>query len=349
MKDDHGAGGDGVRLKVLLILGAALLFIGCVTLVPGGNPGLPTPSPGTPPMDPSPICHPPDLVRECYVRPPGEPWSYLCKDGATKVTGPAECPAPTTPPAACVIPDEGAVKSTEPADTAAVAAVNAAALKVAGCAEGPPSRCVVAQPMGAFLAAVVAELRAGGRCAGIQSGADEVAVLLAPGKAQGFHVFACGPTCARGTVAWAPGSVRDVWSSGGPPPVTPPATCTEPTPDATLFKLDVRWNSARTVAWVDATPKANAREWCEEHFGPAGPWPNQNNRVVCPSRPEGHPERKACDEKHGRPIWLVEGQVAPSDPGDSFHIHVSARSKVQACRVVEPAPRDCSEPLVVNP
>lgn len=131
----------------------------------------------------------------------------------------------------------------------------------------------------------------------------------------------------------------------GPEPPDPASICTLDTPDASLFKLDVRWNLAQTVAWVDATPKVNDRVFCPKYNS------NPMSQVVCPLRPEGHPARVDCDMKHGLPVWFVkEGtdwKLTPSDDGDPFHVHVPAGTLVKACLKSDLSV--CSDPLLARP
>jgi hypothetical protein len=210
---------------------------------------------------------------------------------------------------------------------------------------------------------MVRQLGAQGVCAGLQGGSDEICVLEAPGRCQGWRVGTCGADvagpgsgCVQGVVvAWpAAGAVRDTWvTKTAVSPANPggDAVCTEDTPDATTFVLDVRWNTAHTVAWVDATPKLNNREWCGVHYCVDCPWPNRNALVVCPTRPEGHPARVDCDRKHGTPRWFmaVSGGFAPvgSDEGDPFHLHAPLGATVKACLSTDGATA-CSAELTLQ-
>lgn len=273
-----------------------ILFLGlCCLGADKCEPRKPAPEPAPTPGDPTPVCAP-GASCGCWHRPPGSDWIQLP-------------PCPTDPPAtACTIPDQGAVR-VEPVpapDPVVVAAVNAAALKVAGCAEGPPSRCVVTQPMGAFLAAVVAELKAGGRCAGVQQGADEVCVVTAPGKCQGYHVYTCSATCERGVVGWGPGSARDTWVAPGPTPPTPePPTDPKPAgkaPPPSKYVFDagrpqIAPANPAKVFWT-VTPKVCDREYCSPD-------------VCCPYGKEGDPNRSALEREFAFPIW--EGATPRDD------------------------------------
>ena len=241
-----------------------------------------------------------------------------------------EPPGPT--PGGSVIPDDGAamVSPRPPADPAIVAAINAAALRVAGCPEGPPSRCVVLRPMALVLAEVAAELRAQGITAGIQDhgAADEVCVGSAT-RCQGYHVFACGPTCDRGTVAWAPGSVRDTWTAGaapGPEPTpTPPDSpggCPAGTPGPGQYVVKCHVKPANpALVFCDATPKVVNREWCSAQSD------NPNTQVVCPYGAEGSASREACERAMAWPVW--EGAIPRDD--NAFSADAQRGASVKVC------------------
>lgn len=159
------------------------------------------------------------------------------------------------------------------------------------------------------------------------------------------------PVCAPGETCgcWhrPPGSDWIKLPDCKPPDPEPtPVTCSVDTPDATTFKLDVRWNLARTIAWVDATPLIHDRDWCPKYNT------NPLQQVVCPTRPEGDPARVACDMEHGLPAWLMATRDGvfvsiASDDGDPFHVHVPAGSTVRACLASTGA--SCSLDTTVTP
>jgi len=279
-------------IPLILFLGLCCLGAkgGCKIETEPKPPATPEPTPGPPGR----VCNPGEVCG-CVHRPPGSDWIKL-----------PDCP--TAP--ACSIPDQGAVR-VEPVpapDPATFAAVNAAARKVAGCAEGPPSRCVVLRPMRDFLADVAAEIRAGGRCAGVQDAghADEVCVETSPGRCQGYHAFACAADCSRGTVAWAPGSARDTWTGlvQGPTPEPPTGTPT-PKPEGipALSKIIVKSVGAgRPVA--DASPKTCPPEaeriWCTTH---------STGGACCPGGGEHDPAgRQAVERAWGPYTWSINGR-----------------------------------------
>ena len=86
----------------------AVLFTAlCVCAACGWNPGPPDPAPiptpvptptptppPPPPPDPEPVCAPPDLVTECWHRPPGEDWQFIPKPPP---------PPPPPPPGRCPV------------------------------------------------------------------------------------------------------------------------------------------------------------------------------------------------------------------------------------------------------
>jgi hypothetical protein len=145
-------------------------------------------------IPPSPICSPGDTCG-CFVRPPGESWRPLA-------------PCAVVPP--CVIP-QGVRWRRVQGSPGFTAEINAALKTLTGCEVN--SDCRVPWGDQAFFAAVAAELRKQGLCAGQhdEGATDEIAVGARPGEVEGHHVYNYG----GGRVAWAPGSYRDTWVAVG--------------------------------------------------------------------------------------------------------------------------------------
>jgi len=189
---------------------------------------------------------------------------------------------------------------------------------------GPGSRCVLQEGRQAWQARVIAELRRRGLCAGQHSpGTDEIAAattVTAP--REGWHIFA-GPDGGPGTVVWSPGAARPAYEAPGgpPPPIDPPPStvgCSPPAvPKVAMWGLNYR------NKWWDSTPKFSN--------GDTATWTGQPvtrycaaigmDRIYCPARPEGDPERRAC-EGYGIggyaaavPLWRCE-QGQPEVKGD---------------------------------
>jgi hypothetical protein len=69
----------------------------------------------------------------------------------------------------------------------------------------------------------------------------------------------------------------------------PPEGCGEPLPGP-ILTINMKIHHARAARWtLDSTPLVGGWEYCRE-IG------FTDNRSRCPVRPEGHPERKACEE-----------------------------------------------------
>ena len=201
------------------------------------------------------------------------------------------------------------------------------------CAAG--SRCVVPEGRQAWQARVVLELRRRGLCAGQHAPeTDEIAVstgLAAP--REGWHIYA-GPDAGPGTVVWSPGASRPTYEAPGGPP--PPAGCSPPAvPKVAMWGLTFR------NRWWDCTPKFSN--------GDSATWTGQPvsryctaigmDRIYCPARPEGDPERRAC-EGYGIggyaaavPHWNCEGGEPPEvNPANPFQARCPAASDwIEAC------------------
>lgn len=166
---------------------------------------------------------------------------------------------------------------------------------------------------------VTAELRRRGFCAGQHTpGTDEIAVAgVAAGAVwEGFHVYVGGgwdhPE-QGGTILWAPQAYRGAWQPPGsagptpPPPVT--SACPSPQPPRiwTAETLPRGWGQDQIgrPRWmiackthgpvIDCTPKlpSHSCDYCASiGMGEIG----GNIRCDCPVRPDGHPDRVACED-----------------------------------------------------
>jgi hypothetical protein len=189
-------------------------------------------------------------------------------------------------------------------------------------------RIVVAQGRQAFQAAVIQALRAKGLCAGQHApDSDEIAVATAwdakrstPWEA--YHVYA-GPEAGPGTAVLYPQAGRDAWMPPVPPrPVKPPveSACGEPVPPP-LGKIKLECRPGRDgVTVCDSTPLV---------YSPGGTYcasvgsfndDGITGRLFCSPRPEGHPQRLACEQ-------LILGAPAPvfvwSGPASQFNMRAN--------------------------
>lgn len=204
------------------------------------------------------------------------------------------------------------------------------------------SDCATGMTMCQFHTTVIGKLRAESLFAGWQDGVcanDEIAVGLRPDLVQGYHIYNEG----GGKVVWSTGAnweigkgaYRDTWKSFDtdptPPPAEPPTTPVVTCPDTPPANTGTIHSSIKPAkqdqTWNDFTPKLNDRDWCSAHYGPSGPWPDGRMLVVCALRPEGHPERRACDYALGTPTW------SGADPaeGDPFHATAGRGVGITAC------------------
>ena len=105
-----------------------------------------------------------------------------------------------------------------------------------------------------------------------------------------------------------------------PPPPPPPVVgdCPDPQPpmDHARTRIKVHCPAAGIdTKWCDATPLVHNMEYCNA-IG--------SDRLDCPVRLEGHPDRYACETAFygGDPLWRSDGEVrvkgwkTPDDPGD---------------------------------
>jgi len=364
----------GAVVIACLLLGS---LTGCAALVQlleasGGppTPPIPTPTPDPPPDPHRPVCDgPAGFVSACWHQPP-EGWRYNCPDGKT-VLDSSDCltepppPPPPLPSGCAPLPgpatcrDRKHYPNLRGEHERAVNEAISTACALAGivCDEQGPPRPGTWE---GWVGAVADQLSARGYCTtydylhGESGRASEMSVR-SPGTAivENYQIEASNQRVRR-----PPGGFRSICIGGGegqpirpavqpPPPPPPSGTSCPDTPDATKFVLQVAWNTREDVAWIDATPKTKANEWCWAHYGPDGPWPDPRSQSTCPLRPEGHPERTACDVAHGTPQWFVDGVKVSSDDNDPFHVHAAAGSLVKACLVGSETA--CSEAIRVTP
>jgi len=302
-----------------------------------------------PPPDPSPVCQEGETCG-CWVKPPGEEWQQLPPCPPTP-TCPATCPAgqsctdplagcvptPPEPPAGCSIDGEPGPEI--PGYRPALGGqVNDAMTSLRPeCAAG--SRCVVPASRQAWQARVVLELRRRGLCAGQHTPeTDEIAVstgIAAP--REGWHVYA-GPGAGPGTVVWSPGAARPAYEAPGgtPPPIEPPpvAGCPAPvTPKVAMWGLTFR------NRWWDCTPKfsnGDAVTWTGVPVTRYCTAIGMSDRIYCPARPEGDPNRRACEGvgiggyASATPLWRCEAGAAEVNEANPFQARC-APGWIEAC------------------
>ena len=228
-----------------LIVGLALAGVSsCGGVGPPPGP-VPTPTPAPVCMPDVPWCS--DTGQTCSS--PSGPCKHNptadpnhCELAAPCPPGPTPTPTPTpTPPpgTGCVLSGAGVFLGTIPQPVVDGQPlgwhVNQAMSSLIGCPVG--SRCVVTARPQVWQAAVEAELRKRGFCAGQhEPGTDEIAVAVALGKPMmGYHIYAGDgwddPT-KSGTIVWSPGADRPAYAPpGGVPGPTPtPAPTPGPVP-----------------------------------------------------------------------------------------------------------------------
>jgi hypothetical protein len=250
-------------------------------------------------------------------------------------------PPPVTPPDTPA-PAPGCVLAGSPTDpipghpmTPALGkALNAALHRLRPDCE-PGGRCVIPASVRPqeWQRQVAAELRRDGWCAGQhEPDTDEIAAAAtSEAPWEGFHVYAGAgwddPT-QGGTVLWSPQAYRGAWRppasspptpDPGPAPVDPPpaVSCPAPLPPRTFddgttprYTLNVScWPTPERCSWLDGTPVIQkACGYCAsigmgEHGGKI--------RCTCPVRPDGHPDRAACEQ------YLTGGVWWQTDPPDA--------------------------------
>ena len=310
------------------------------------------PIPPTP--DPSPVCEP-GATCGCWHRPPGEPWQKLPDCPPPTPTCPAECPAGTSctdPSAGCVPtppePSEGCVIAGEPTETIPGYPaqygnrVNAAIVALyPTCTVG--ARCVVTERPQAFQAAVATKLRAGGLCAGQHTpSTDEIAVAeRSTAPWEGYHIYS-GPgwddPTASGTVVWAPGSARVTWKAPGTGPIPPPQVSCTGCPAPCTPKV-VLWGLVYRNRWWDCTPKFSNRDTVTWGGQPVTGYCvaiGMADRLYCPARQEGDPNRRACEGvgiggyAAAVPLWRCEQGVPEVNPDNPFQARC-ATGWVEVC------------------
>lgn len=273
----------------------------------------------------------PILAPPCPTGPPPSPCA--CPAGQHCEAGRCVADAPPSPSTGCSIDGEPGPEI--PGYRPALGAeVNAAMTALRPDCE-PGSRCVLPEGRQAWQARVVAELRRRGRCAGQhEPTTDEIAAATtATAPREGWHIFA-GPDGGPGTVVWSPGASRPTYAAPDAPPAPPAAGCSPPA----VPKVD-RWGLAYRNRWWDSTPLFYGRAtatwtgvpvtgYCEAIGIP--------DRLHCPARQEGDPERRAC-EGYGIggyatavPLWRCENGQPEVNPEQPFQARCDA-GWIQVC------------------
>ncbi|KKM64207.1 hypothetical protein LCGC14_1503690 [marine sediment metagenome] len=258
-------------------------------------------------MDPPQACSAPDrpcvhnptndpehceLAPECPEPPPPEPQCADVEDACDCFRGEAWVPCSS---AECVLTGVGALVSGHHNQLGSD--VNDAMVHLTGCGVG--SRCVIEERPQEWQAAVEKRLREQGLCAGQHAPhTDEIAVSRGrDAPMEGYHVYA-GPGWdewpeKKGTVVWSPGADRVAyWPVAAPPP----AGCGSPAPPP-IVKAKVKVHQREPQWTADGVFLVQGAAYC------ANWW--TDGRVRCPVRPNGHPERAACELEAvgGLPVW----------------------------------------------
>lgn len=293
-----------------------------ILIVAACGPTRPPKPPTPPPAPPSPVCAA-GQTHSCYHNP-GTGWVYACpvydvRTGAVvgiqNVASKEICVSPTVPPPSgeCVLSGEPTISSTQPNTLGTY--VNAAMKRLKPECEAGGDCLINEYTQQSWQAAVNAELRKAGFCAGQHTpSTDEIAVAVkASDPWQGFHIFVgddstAVPPPSRRTVKWAPQAFSGSWlppGAAGPPA----STCPAPLPPRiwTAETLPRGWGEDQIGkprwmiackphgAVVDCTPKlpSHSCDYCASiGMGEIG----GTIRCDCPVRPDGHPDRVACEE-----------------------------------------------------
>jgi hypothetical protein len=201
--------------------------------------------------------------------------------------------------------------------------VNAAMAARSGCEPG--SRCVVPETRQEWQAKVVAEIKRRGLCAGQHSPTtDEIAAATSvTAPREGWHIYA-GPWAGPGTVVWAPGAARPAYEApGGPPPIDPPPVAGCPAPAVPKVAM---WGLTYRNRWWDCTPKfsnGDSATWTGQPVTRYCAAIGMPDRLYCPARPEGNPDRRDCEGvgiggyAAAVPLWRCEvgqAEVNESNP-----------------------------------
>ncbi len=288
----------GRALRELLLVALLIAIVGLAACA--WNPG-PTPDPTPPPPPPweppeAEQCHlmTPPATAQCWHRPPPGPWLYICADG-TNVGDPAECvaePPPPPPPP----PPECAKERDLVADTCSGPDFRAQ-IKAATTALGD----LTGNDPNANLDALAAQLRKQmpGRC--VISGVEAAFIRRDDGKYEENHAvfFGDGGWTGNGSGKFM-GCHRDtsVSDTCGPPLPPPLHSFNGP-------KAHHRWYDSTAIVRGDTDPASPFYRYCSTWW--------TDNRLSCPPRPEGHPERDACIALivGGERLWRSDGEIVP--------------------------------------
>lgn len=358
------------RLIVVLSLAVGLTACGPV---PGPQP--PSPPTPPPPATPSPVCAP-GQHHSCYHNP-GSGWVYACPVydlttggvvGVLNVESAEVCAKPTPipgppPTQECVLSGEPSVMSTQPNTLGTY--VNAAMKRLRPHCEVGGDCLINDYTRQSWQAAVNAELRKAGFCAGQHTpSTDEIAVAVkASDPWQGFHVFVGDdsiaiPPPSRRTVKWSPQAFSGSWvppsgSPGSPAPPPVSGACPAPQPPRVWTAETLprgwgqdqigkpRWGIACKPhgAVIDCTPKlpSHSCDYCASiGMGEIG----GNIRCDCPVRPDGHPDRVACED------YLAEGKLVLEARNGATCERTAPtmfRPNGGNCRLCNPAKTVCGE------
>jgi hypothetical protein len=110
------------------------------------------------------------------------------------------------------------------------------------------------------------------------------------------------------------------------PTPTPPDPC--PSPKPVLHRLKVE----KVGTWADVTPLVRSHPYCVEIGLPTLP-DGVTPRYECPVRPEGHPDRAACErEAVGVLIWeCTLGGTVVVNTANRFQAKCSGAYYIRAC------------------
>lgn len=151
---------------------------------------------------------------------------------------------------------------------------------------------------------VANEVRLRGFCAGRLD--DSVFIQTPSGKWHEHHAVAFSTGCWARDPAQLP---KNTWTYGSdnppPPPPPPPSGCPNPQPPPVSEFIVKEHTKGPNWTVVDSTPKVKDSQYCSA-IGQPG--------IYCPIRPEGDPNRAACEAvSTGTVVWTGPGEQVPDN------------------------------------
>jgi hypothetical protein len=267
--------------------------------------------------------------RDCWhMTAPATTFSFRCWDGATDAAEPKACPAMPVPeppkPKPEPKPDpgcdlrEGDLVAVDPGRPAKLTEAVLAAEARIGPRPGTDPHV--------SLARLAAELRRDGYCA--IAGIEAVFLRAEDGLVEEFHAVAFG------TGDWiAGGRFKGVHREAAP-------SCPAPLPprvagDGITPAWKLKCHPHQPAGTIDCTPTTIAQEPFCRHIG-MSPMADGTLRAGCPVRPDGHPDRPACEDFISGGGFRLEargGAVCEHRDGNPLQFMVPQAGSCRLCSV----------------